>query len=286
MRFATATAALLSLAAAASGSDVRAVVGCTSEDDCLALPDTPRCLQAAAAAPPALRCMLDYAYNESGWCACGSQSCVPLTSSNATARLQWLVIGDSISLGLLGALSAAVTATHEVVHAPSFSGSENNDNSHWVARCLRGWLGADPRRWDVVSINAGAHDLAFPDNEHLALPTYSGFLDAALATLTAQLKPSARIVWARITPVPTNPAPACVLIPGRLESSVAQYNAAADAVVARRAPRVASCDLHKVITDYCGAGYAVCNITQCAGPHFSEQGFAMLGSAMAACGRD
>ena len=63
------------------------------------------------------------------------------------------------------------------------------------------------------------------------------------------------------------------------------YNDAADAVVAEHAPRVSSCDLHKVITDFCGVGYSNCSITQCAGPHFSAQGFAMLGSAMAACGR-
>jgi hypothetical protein len=75
-----------------------------------------------------------------------------------------------------------------------------------------------------------------------------------------------------------------VLLPGRLEKDVLAYNAAADAVVARHAG-VRSCDLHKVITDACGVGYANCSITQCGGPHFTEAGFALLGAKMAQCGR-
>ena len=185
----------------------------------------------------------------------------------------------------VAALAQAVAATHEVVHAPSFGGgNDNNDNAHWLATCLAGWLGADPARWDVVSLNAGAHDYAFPDNEHLSMPHYAAFVDAALATLAAALKPGATVIWARITPVPTDPAPACVLLPGRLETNVLAYNAAADAVVARHTG-VRACDLHKVITDACGVGYAACNITQCGGPHFSAAGFQMLGDKMAQCAR-
>ena len=261
-----------------------AVVGCTSEDDCLPLASTPRCLPSAVKAPPASPCVLDYAFNESGWCSCAAQpgGCTPLTAANATAKRQWLVVGDSISLGYINALAAAVP-DFEVVHAPSFAGgSENNDNSHWVATCLLGWLGRDPARWDVVSINAGAHDYAFPDNEHLSTPHYTGFVGAALDALAAALRPGATIIWARITPVPTDPAPQCVLLPGRLEKDVVAYNAAADAVVAAK-KGVKSCDLHKVITDVCGVGYAACNITQCGGPHFSAEGFALLGQKMAQC---
>lgn len=91
-------------------------------------------------------------------------------------------------------------------------------------------------------------------------------------------------------PVPTNPTPACVLLPGRLQSDVSRYNAAGDAVFAAlggagapAAGRVTTCDLEGVVNGVCGVGYASCNITQCAGPHFTEPGFAILGGAVAGC---
>ena len=52
-------------------------------------------------------------------------------------------------------------------------------------------------------------------------------------------------------------------------------------MVGAASPLVPTIDLHSVVTDYCGVGYRQCNITQCAGPHFSHQGFAMLGHAVA-----
>jgi hypothetical protein len=47
------------------------------------------------------------------------------------------------------------------------------------------------------------------------------------------------------------------------------------------AASIPTIDVHSTINDYCGAGYAQCNITQCAGPHFSHVGFAMLGKVVA-----
>lgn len=116
------------------------------------------------------------------------------------------------------------------------------------------------------------------------MPSYSKFVAAALQAVTEAVRSDALVVWMRTTPVPTNPPPACILIPGRLESSVIAYNDAADAVVADAAGRVLSCDLHAVITDYCGVNYSTsCNITQCAGPHFTPAGFALLGAKAASC---
>ena len=151
------------------------------------------------------------------------------------------------------------------------------------ARCVGAWLGADPARWDAVSYNAGLHDLAFPDNEHLAVPSYARFVGAVFAAIAAAVRPSARVLWVTTTPVPTNPTPACALIPGRREADVLAYNAAAATVVAAAA-RVGTCDAHKVITDYCGVGFSdSCNITQCRGPHFVGAGFPMLGAKVAEC---
>jgi len=272
------------LVAASAPRGARAWTGCTAEEDCLALPATPRCLQAAAGAGAA--CTLDYAFNETGFCACGSQECAALTAAPAhPERRQLLVVGDSISLGYLGALTANLSGAWEVVHAPSFgAGSDNNDNAAWGARCIQGWLGPNASRWDAITFNHGAHDYAFPDNEHLAVDSFALFVGAIAAKLVALARPDARLVWNTITPVPTDPPPQCVLLPGRLEKDVLAYNAAAArAVAVVGAGRVATCDLHRVIDDACGAGYASCALAQCAGPHFSAAGFALLGNAVAGC---
>ena len=269
---------------AAAAAAAAAWVGCTAEEDCIGLPATPRCLPVAAGSGVA--CTLDYAFNESGYCACGAQECVPLAAPPAhPERKQLLVVGDSISLGYLAQLTANLSSAWEVVHAPSFSGgNDNNDNAAWGARCIQGWLGANASRWDAITFNHGAHDYAYPDNEHLAVDSYALFIASIAGRLAALARPDAVLVWNTITPVPTNPPPQCVLLPGRVESDVLSYNAAAArAVAVVGAGRFGVCDLHKVIDDVCGAGYQSCPIAQCAGPHFSAAGFALLGNAVAGC---
>ena len=190
---------------------------CVAEDDCVDEPSAFRCLQTTAAlgAP----CTLDYKFNETGFCACQAQACVPLSVPRRTALRQLLVIGDSISLGYASALAARLPAW-EVVHAPSFEkANDNNDNAQWHARCARGWLGPNASRWDAVTFNAGLHDLALPDNEHLNVTNYARFLAAAAATLVSALPAATRIVWMRTTPVPTDPPANCVLLPGRIEGA-------------------------------------------------------------------
>jgi hypothetical protein len=260
---------------------------CTAEDACLNSTIAFRCLPTTSGhgAP----CVLDYKYNETGFCACQAQACVPLTSPPKTTNKQLLVVGDSISLGYLPYLTSSLTGAWEVTHAPSFSGSDNNDNINWHSHCLESWLGAQPGRWDAVSFNAGLHDLAFEDNEHLNIANYGVLLYGVATRLATALAPTARIVWMRTTPVPTDPPANCTLIPGRLEVDVQRYNAAADALVALvnaqqpQPARIRSCDLHGVITAHCGDGYRACDIAQCGGPHFNETGFQMLGAAAAAC---
>ena len=261
--------------AAGSGS---APLGCTADEDCLSA--GLRCLPSPAGTP----CTLDYAFNETGTCACLPQACDSFTYAPASpGKKQWLSIGDSISIGSLGALAAAAEG-YDVLHVGAANKPINCDNSYFASRCARGWLGANASRWDVVSYNAGLHDLAFPDNEHLSLASYSKYLAETLGFLGGALRPDAALLWLSTTPVPTNPPPACILIPGRLESQVLAYNAAAAAVAAAAARPVRVCDLHAVITDFCGAGYSACNITQCGGPHFTNQGWQLLGRALAGCG--
>ena len=115
------------------------------------------------------------------------------------------------------------------------------------------------------------------------MESYSGLLSKNLGYLGGKLRPDATILWMSITPVPTNPPKNCTLIPGRLESQVGVFNSAAAEAVKAAARTVRLCDLHQVIVDYCGAGYSSCNITQCAGPHFSSVGWELLGSSAARC---
>ena len=189
---------------------------CTAEDTCVSEPVNNRCLQTHSGGAP---CTLDYAFNETGFCSCQAQSCVALTAPpKSPSKLQLLAIGDSISDGYLSALSAALQpAGWEVTHAPSFGGSDNNDNAHWHQRCNVGWLGSNASRWDAITMNAGLHDLAFPDNEHLNVTTYASLLAAATQGLLAAVPSRTKLIWLSTTPVPTNPTPACLLLPGRLE---------------------------------------------------------------------
>ena len=208
---------LLLLAAAAAPAAIAAGVGCTAEDDCLNQPTAYRCLPTSDGSGSP--CTLDYSFNETGHCACQPQACVLLTTAPKTTLKQLLVIGDSISDGYLTSLTTALAASWEVTHAPSFSSSNNNDNANWHARCNIGWLGTNASRWDAVSVNAGLHDMAQPDNEHLNASNYQSRLQVALGQLVATLPARTKIIWARTTPVPTNPAPNCVLLPGRLEGA-------------------------------------------------------------------
>ena len=249
---------------------------CTADQDCLSA--GLRCLPSKGGAP----CTLDYAFNLTGQCACLPQACADFTYPRPLpGKKQWLVAGDSISLGYLGDLAKALGAPWQVLHV---GGSFNCDSAYQGSRCWSKWLGPNASRWDVVSYNAGLHDLAYPDNEHLSVTTYAALLATNLRFLAAAARPDAALVWMRTTPVPTNPPANCTLIPGRLESAVGAYNAAADAVVAGLAGRVGSCDLHGVVDRACGAGYASCAIAQCGGPHFTAKGWALLGAAAAACG--
>jgi len=257
-----------------------ALSGCSSDSDCLNNTAAFRCLQAPKGGGGS-PCTLDYKYNETGLCACAAQACAPASASAADpSKKQYLVVGDSISQGYFGALGAALGSGWQLVHAPG-----NNGNANWASRCLQGWLGPDPLRWDAVSYNAGLHDLANPDNEHVALRDYARLLAAVLARLGRATKPNAALLWVDTTPVPTQPPAECVLIPRRVESDVLAYNAAAAGVVAsaQAARAVRSCGVHQAVVDHCGAGYATCNISQCKGPHFTEPGFALIANKIASC---
>lgn len=210
----------LALLLAASGAG--ALTPCVNDQQCVGLLPTgsQRCLPSKL--PGAWKCTLDAAYNATGECACQPQSCVAITgcvcgargacldiaawlarsptppprtvrrSPAFPSRKQLLVIGDSISLGYMPSLNASLAGEWEVAHPGENCGSAYHDMA-----CMGSWLGTNPSRWDAVTLNAGLHDLAFPDNEHVDVDLYAVFLANATAALAAALKPSAAIVWVR-----------------------------------------------------------------------------------------
>lgn len=262
---------------------VQAVVvhadGCTQDSDCLHRPDGLwRCLQVPPPGTEGSACTLDYAYNDTGICACAAQDC---TTASYTPPVkdahQLLVLGDSISIGYLTPLTRNLGSAYQVSRPTGNCGNTNFGN-----RCLAGWLGPDPHRWDAITVNFGLHDLAFPDNEHVAPPDYSSLLTSILHNIRNATRDDTKLLWITTTPVPTNPPPRCALIPGRTEVDVLAYNKVAGGVVAA-VGGIDTCDAHETVVQACGLGYSACNITQCQGPHFTDQGFQLIANTIAQC---
>lgn len=92
-------------------------------------------------------------------------------------------------------------------------------------------------------------------------------------------------MWVTTTPVPTNPP--TPLFPGRAETQVQAYNAAALALFKqpRWAARVEICDLHAWVTAKCGTVYSTCPIQKPSNPHYTSDGWLYLGQKVAACVR-
>lgn len=90
-------------------------------------------------------------------CACTVQLCKPTPAGhqNATAT-QYLVIGDSISMGMNKDLSALVAADGwQLTHNPG-----NAASSNLGAHCIRDWVNqAGGLKWGVISYQFGLHDL-------------------------------------------------------------------------------------------------------------------------------
>jgi arylsulfatase B len=196
----------------------------------------------------------------SSQCVCRASRCSAMQAAPPTAgKKQWLMIGDSISLGCLGpAKQLAALHDIEVVHTPG-----NAANVWWGAHCLDSWLhGA--ARWDVISYNFGLHDLAM-DNERIEPDAYSHWI-ANLTQRLADAAPQARLVWASTTPVPLgidgfcNKSTLAGGCPPRKNSDPPVFNAAAAEAIASTAAaaRVSTLDLYSVVTKTCGVRYSLC----------------------------
>jgi len=136
---------LLSLLAAAEAK------GCANDDECLKLNDPTAWRCRNSSLPGSTPCALDCCFNTTGMCSCVDEPCIPLAAPPKTSKKQYLIIGDSVSMGYHKVLASTLEAQGwDVFHAPG-----NNDNTNWGRKCLSGWLTSDPTRWDAISLNFG-----------------------------------------------------------------------------------------------------------------------------------
>jgi hypothetical protein len=134
-------------------------------------------------------------------CACSAQHCsnTSVTPGNASAHTQYLVIGDSISMGMNGDLAALVAGDGwALTHSPG-----NAASSNLGAHCVDGWVQAQARKWDVISYQFGLHDLGY-DTERISVAQYTALLTEITAKLLAvQAKHKTKLLWVKTTPVPS-----------------------------------------------------------------------------------
>ena len=224
-------------------------------------------------------------------CACFAPHCAPTKRvKNASATTQYLMIGDSISLGMETDLSALVAQRGwQLTHNPGNAASSNLGR-----HCIADWINtAAGDAWDVISFQFGLHDLGF-DTERITVAQYAALLSNITKELVALQRdqPALKILWVKTTPVPTVPTygPACnttskCLNPPRFDRDVVLYNAAADAIMAdanAAGARIATADLYSFVLARCGgSGYASCPGFQLPmNVHFTSVGWTALAAEM------
>lgn len=224
---------------------------------------------------------------------CGMGKAAPTDPSAAT---QYLMIGDSISLGMRSDVTQLL-APHgwSVEHNPGNAASANKG-----AHCLTDWVRPESRKWDVISYQFGLHDIAF-DVERVSVEQYTALLANITAALVGvQKSTGAKLLWVRTTPVPTvptydsSPTSTCndvykCLNPPRYAGDVVLYNHAADGVIAAaqaRGAQIAVLDMYSYVLKQCGGQeiYANCSsgFQLPINVHFSDAGWTGLAQQMSA----
>ncbi len=180
-----------------------------------------------------------------------------------------LIIGDSISIGYTGAVSAKLAGKANVIHNPG-----NAEGTKLGLQKLKEWLG--DTKWDVIHFNWGLHDMKSvkaetgensndPNDPRQAdLETYT----ANLEILVKQLKATgAKLIFATTTPFPAG------VKPFRLPEDAARYNAAALGVI--RANNIQVNDLYQLVLPKLNALQMLRNV------HFNQEGSKVLGEQVA-----
>lgn len=173
-----------------------------------------------------------------------------------------LLIGDSISIGYTLPVRAALKGKANVHRPPG-----NCSSTGYGLTKIDEWLG--PGKWDVIHFNFGLHDAKLPPEgvRHAAPADY----EKNLRHLVQRLKSTgAKLIWGTTTPVPMGGN----LAPNRRFGDIAIYNAIAAKIMAEHG--VAIDDLNAVVTPHFE------RVGRPADVHFTEEGSALLGRAVAA----
>ncbi|MBN2473439.1 MAG: SGNH/GDSL hydrolase family protein [Pirellulales bacterium] len=127
-----------------------------------------------------------------------------------------LLIGDSISIGYMLPVRAALAGKANV-HRPPTNCGPTIRGLEQIDR----WLGEG--RWDVIHFNWGLHDLKFIEGKRqVPLVEYEKNLQRLVARMK---KTGARLIWCSTTPVPKGCSPP------RTNDDVVAYNAVAKKIM-------------------------------------------------------
>eukprot|EP01052_Picozoa_sp_SAG31_P009149 SAG31_NODE_476_length_15154_cov_24.796878_3_plen_238_part_00 len=192
-----------------------------------------------------------------------------------------LLLGDSISIGYHTKVRSMLRGVANV-HRPNTNGGHSGKGMDK----LQEWLKAHgPRKWDVVHMNWGLHDLrmggpdaangasADPNAHQIDIEQYAKNLGNILDVLSRDRSSAeAKLIWCSTTPVPS---PRTTKKDGgtmRIATDVPLYNAAAAEVMSRRGV---------LINDLYGFALPILSeIQKAADVHYTDEGSARLGEAV------
>jgi len=172
-----------------------------------------------------------------------------------------LLIGDSISMGYTIPVRELLAGKANVHRVPENGGPTINGLEK-----METWLGDG--NWDLIHFNFGLHDLKMMEDGSFQVPIeqYEQNLRQLVDRMTAT---GAKLIWCTTTPVPED-----VGGPARTPEDVIAYNEVAKAIMDERG--IAVDDL------YSFALPQIAEIQQPANVHFTEEGYKVLATQVAA----
>ena len=221
-------------------------------------------------------------------CSCSEQTCESYPSVNPLNGTKYLMIGDSISLGMQSDVETALkNHSWSLIHNPGNAASSNLGD-----HCKESWADApNITNFDVISFNFGLHDIGY-DVERLNISQYVHLLQNITDyMILLRRKHSTKLLWVTTTPVPTVPVynaegpcntTSKCLNPPRYNSDVILYNSAAKKIMDKASIPVL--DLYTFVINKCGgAGYKGCPGFQLPNNvHYTATGWNSLAQQMTA----
>lgn len=188
-----------------------------------------------------------------------------------TGKTNYLVIGDSISIGYAPWVARMLGDDYQVQHAPWDRTDGGAKDSNYGLQCLHLFLHTamlEPTRYDVIIFNFGMHDIDYSGNHSEEYVTTAEYAKNLRAIKSILLSTGAKVGYVLTTPVPYNTS---------LNDRVIQYNNIARDVM-EEYPTVATADLYTWVIEVCGVPpYFHCSIAdKQPSPHYTHLGYEYL----------